>query len=516
VNVTPPLSGTRSAHSASPAQPANSSLADLLLADAPAKAASNFRTIAAALFGVGSSTPTSAQTLAKGVVDGKKTTGMPGDKSDNRKETPDPAFPGIHPELTVPLQNVPVPLIQVPPQSESADGAVARQGLNPGAKDKSTQPVFSALRETPQTTGDEPATNTAGVAALDQRISASSSGENDAPSIQPLATGPELKEGKQLPVPPTSLQPNVTTRKKDAESTKSGVERSQTPVDTQLALPAAAAGDAPPGPPVEQTPDASAQQILDSAIAAKGEPQSELANPNAATGSANASGRNAPISSAKIKGRDTKDSHMTPFPSGKPGFIQPGQIPGGSPNAAGNGKDSPGLSLSGHSGAPAKPAPLKQSADASSSPASLTDADGPDETLPTSASSPVTAKFVQGMNQSEFRVGMQSQEFGNIDIRTSVARHMFSAQISVEHGDMAKSMTAQLPGLYHRLADQQVAVGNIVIHGQNLETSSGLAQDAQRENWQSQGHGATKSSAEPVLPVIAEGTNSAGRLDIRI
>jgi flagellar hook-length control protein FliK len=174
------------------------------------------------------------------------------------------------------------------------------------------------------------------------------------------------------------------------------------------------------------------------------------------------------------------------------------------------------LSLSGHSGAPAKPAPLKQSADASSSPASLTDADGPDETLPTSASSPVTAKFVQGMNQSEFRVGMQSQEFGNIDIRTSVARHMFSAQISVEHGDMAKSMTAQLPGLYHRLADQQVAVGNIVIHGQNLGTSSGLAQDAQHQNWQSQGHGAAKSSAEPVLPVITEGTNSAGRLDIRI
>jgi len=120
------------------------------------------------------------------------------------------------------------------------------------------------------------------------------------------------------------------------------------------------------------------------------------------------------------------------------------------------------------------------------------------------------------MSQSEFRVGMQSQEFGNIDIRTSVARHMFSAQISVEHTDVAKSLTAQLPGLYHRLADQQVAVGNIVIHGQNLETSSGLAHDAQRQGWQPQGHSGAKSNAEPLLSVITEGIDSAGRLDIRI
>ena len=90
------------------------------------------------------------------------------------------------------------------------------------------------------------------------------------------------------------------------------------------------------------------------------------------------------------------------------------------------------------------------------------------------------------MSQSEFRVGMQSQEFGNIDIRTSVARHMFSAQISVEHSDMAKSMTADLPALYHRLADQQVPVASIVIQGQSLATSSGLAQDAQPQSWQPQ------------------------------
>ena len=475
MNVTPPNSGSGHAHSASPAQPANSSLADLLFADAPANSTSDFRTIAAALFGVESSTPTPTQSPAKGVVDGKKTAGLPGDKSDTRKETPDPALQGIHPELTIPLQHVPVPLIhvppiQVPPQSELADNVVSQQRLPPGPNDKSPQVGFSALPEAAQITSDEPAVKVAGGVALDQRISASSS---DQPVVQSPATDHSLKEAKQMAVPATSIQPNGLTRKKDAEPAKSAVNQSQPPVSSQLAkqpappatstnrlirvvdphfgassekpLPAAATGDVPPSPPVEQTPDASAQQILDSAIVAKGLPQSKLASPSAAVESTSATGRNALNSSAKIKGRDLKDSRITPSPGGKPGFIQPGQITGGSPNAAGNGKDSSGLPLAGHSGAPAKQLSLKQSADASSSPASLTDADGPDETLPSSASSPVTAKFVQGMNQSEFRVGMQSQEFGNIDIRTSVARHMFSAQISVEHGDMAKSMTAQLP-----------------------------------------------------------------------
>ncbi len=141
--------------------------------------------------------------------------------------------------------------------------------------------------------------------------------------------------------------------------------------------------------------------------------------------------------------------------------------------------------------------------------------------FPRSASSPrTTAKLVQGMSQSEFRVGMQSPEFGNIDIRTSVTRHLFSAQISVEHGDMAKSLATELPALYSKLADQHVPVANIVIQGQGLATSSGLAQHSQPQTWQPQsnhGSGNTNSSTvEAILPVMTEGFDSTGRLDIRI
>ena len=144
--------------------------------------------------------------------------------------------------------------------------------------------------------------------------------------------------------------------------------------------------------------------------------------------------------------------------------------------------------------------------------------DGPDEAVPVTTSSPISAKFVQGMSGSEFRVGMQSQEFGSIDIRTSVARHMFSAQISVEHSDVAKSLATELPSLYSKLADQHVPVANIVIQGQSLASSSGFAQDAQQQQgWRpQQSHGGASLNTDTILPVAAEALDSQGRLDIRI
>jgi len=546
VNVTLPISATGPAHSTSPAPPANSSLADFLFADSSAGSPSDFRTIAATLIGVEGSSATSAQLSAKSVVAEKKAAaGPPEDKVGTRKETTDPASSGLHPESIVSPQNVPTPLIQVPNQVESTDGTLAAQGRS-SVKDDLAHSRLTALGEKARIGGDEPDIQ---VVPLDERVSPSSFRENSVPLLQPHATvnDPNLenhpKEQKEPAASTTSLQANGSTRKKDVESARPVADRFQPPVDPRLAnqsapattntnqttrttvpsvgistekpLGSAPTDDTPQSQPVEPTSDAAATQVLDNVAATKAGLQPELAKPGAVTESRSASRRDALGTSAKTKSRDIKDSRLTSAQSGKAGFIQTNQVLSGSPNATGSGKDSPGLPSPGHPGVHAKPAALKPSADAPSSP-SLTDADGPDETLPTSASSPVTARLVQGMSQSEFRVGMQSQEFGTIDIRTSIARHMFSAQISVEHTDVAKSLTAQLPGLYHRLADQQVAVGNIVIHGQSLETSSGLAHDAQRQGWQPQGHSGAKSNAEPLLSVITEGIDSAGRLDIRI
>jgi flagellar hook-length control protein FliK len=143
--------------------------------------------------------------------------------------------------------------------------------------------------------------------------------------------------------------------------------------------------------------------------------------------------------------------------------------------------------------------------------------DGADDAVPTPHSLVNTAKLVQNLSQSELRLGMQSREFGSVDIRTSVARHVFSAQISVEHSDVARNLASDLPALMDRLADQQVLVGNIQVHNSGLSTSSGLAQDAQAQGGKPQvASFVGKSDAEAIHPAVIESISAGGRLDIRV
>ncbi|MGH9551478.1 MAG: flagellar hook-length control protein FliK, partial [Terriglobales bacterium] len=285
-----------------------------------------------------------------------------------------------------------------------------------------------------------------------------------------------------------------------------------------------AAVSLPPAVMIEVTSAASASEILDKSMSSKLARPSAPVEPGLPAGSTDGALPTTPVASPTIKGRDIrergiKDARTTLTQRGKIAPTEVGTLADErTKSAATSSKDVAGVTLGTHSDTQAKAIPLKQSTGASSSQTPGPQAEAPDEALPTSTASPVTsAKLVHDMSQSEFRVGMQTQEFGNIDIRTSVARHMFSAQISVEHSDVAKSMTADLPALYHKLADQQVSVASIVIQGQSFATSSGLAQDSQQpQTWRPQSYNVTRSDAETALPVLMEALNSSGRLDIRI
>jgi hypothetical protein len=73
------------------------------------------------------------------------------------------------------------------------------------------------------------------------------------------------------------------------------------------------------------------------------------------------------------------------------------------------------------------------------------------ETLPAINS----ARLIQNMGQTEMRVGMRSAEFGNISISTFSGRDSISAQISVDHGELAKTIAAGLPEMQARLGGNQ-------------------------------------------------------------
>jgi len=130
-----------------------------------------------------------------------------------------------------------------------------------------------------------------------------------------------------------------------------------------------------------------------------------------------------------------------------------------------------------------------------------------------------TARLMQAMGQSELRIGLQSRELGSIDIHTSLAAHTFTAQIFVEHGEVARTLSSELPGLYSRLADQKVLAGPIQIHSDGFSTFAGFDQGKRQEpaapyepNLPMSGL-APDIKATPILEVVSPATE---RLDIRI
>ncbi len=74
-----------------------------------------------------------------------------------------------------------------------------------------------------------------------------------------------------------------------------------------------------------------------------------------------------------------------------------------------------------------------------------------------------SAKLVERLGEAELRIGIRTEQFGNVDIRTSMVRNQFMAEITVERGDLGRVMAAELPILHNRLAEQRVAVGNLSI-----------------------------------------------------
>ena len=150
-------------------------------------------------------------------------------------------------------------------------------------------------------------------------------------------------------------------------------------------------------------------------------------------------------------------------------------------------------------------------------PANDAGTDPVDETVPTPGPQVSTAQLVESASRSEFRVGMHSTEFGKVDIRTSMTRHEFTAQISVEHAGVAQALVTGLPSLYDRLSDQRVPLTNVVIENQSTSTSSGQEQRTPQDKQdRSESDANDKVQTKEILPVVPDTLFSLGRLDIRI
>jgi hypothetical protein len=166
---------------------------------------------------------------------------------------------------------------------------------------------------------------------------------------------------------------------------------------------------------------------------------------------------------------------------------------------------------------PAPPTPLVHDVAKSPRPA-VPSAPAADPSLPTIN----TARLIQTANQSEMRVGLRSTDFGNISISTSTTRDTISAQISLDHGELAKTLVAHLPEMQARLGGERPMEVRIDMNGQSTGQSMGQAPSQGQGNSSSATYSSNtrqprveqdtpaKTLAQPVMEA------SAARLDIRI
>jgi hypothetical protein len=143
-----------------------------------------------------------------------------------------------------------------------------------------------------------------------------------------------------------------------------------------------------------------------------------------------------------------------------------------------------------------------------------------------------TAKLIQSMGQSEMQVGMRSNEFGNISISTSATRDLISAQISLDHVELARTLAAHLPEMQARLGGNQAMDVRIDMNGQATGQGAGMSPgmsngspDGSRGDRQQRGSTASRQPADGFAgrgsSIAAAGLTSGeggldARLDIRV
>ncbi len=144
---------------------------------------------------------------------------------------------------------------------------------------------------------------------------------------------------------------------------------------------------------------------------------------------------------------------------------------------------------------------------------------------PTTQTTPAinTAKVIQTMSGSEMRVGMRTVDFGNISIRTSLAREGLSAQISLDHNGLGQALSAHLPAIEAKLSEGYGVKANVELIGGNSSSFSGNPEHNSHSRHPEQqtystlpsiGAGALPQNSVPTILPAALPTSS--RLDIRI
>jgi hypothetical protein len=131
------------------------------------------------------------------------------------------------------------------------------------------------------------------------------------------------------------------------------------------------------------------------------------------------------------------------------------------------------------------------------------------------------ARLIQSIHQSEMKLGMNSAEFGNISISTSVTHQALSAQISLDHSELGRALAAHLPAMEEKLSNAYGLQAKVEVNDGGSNSYARSSQHSgegrqERQNGSSRptsySSGLTSVPARSISTPVAE----SARLDIRI
>lgn len=116
--------------------------------------------------------------------------------------------------------------------------------------------------------------------------------------------------------------------------------------------------------------------------------------------------------------------------------------------------------------------------------------------MPTSAIS--DARLMQTMNESEMRIGLSSNAFGDISIRTSITGHQLVAQISLDHNELSQAISENLSAVQTKIGDEHGLHALIEINNHASSNSADAGGSSDRER-------GSPRAPTPTLNVVALG-----------
>ena len=132
-----------------------------------------------------------------------------------------------------------------------------------------------------------------------------------------------------------------------------------------------------------------------------------------------------------------------------------------------------------------------------------------------------SARVLERMGQSEIRLGLNSNNFGSIELHTRVNQDRVGASIATSHTDLRAAMMAEMPSLERAMAQHQLKLDSFNFDTrtgtQNSDSGSSARNQSPRSPTQSAGHisgFSDETAAEQTAPLQAWTAPHSGGLNV--